>query len=683
MIKSSTGKLVAPLIYPSENSSLVRTSSRYTWSVIFSSWSARMLVMLVSVYDILSVLLIMDSTKAMFEDKIIEEPLKYYIEYRDRLEKDGLNASFPEFKPTVDYLVSEINSDYFKPIIEAHPDLDLEVKEVKTLLAHVNLDFVFDDEENYPYPRPFPGPFPYRPTIDAIESALRLLDKLNRFEPGNRAVPLYHFDRYAYHRHSLVTDPNIIVFPTIKNLTFFDLIRVRSVPIGFVGVVSRTIRVDRHYQSPLDFWYHDLNHVRRMYGYINLRQKQLEIKTKQEQIDYYRKMDNFILEKIVPNILKLPKGSPRDEIALRRMVRMIFFEILHESALTAEPDVIIEDLLRPSGPQPFEHMMTKVEKHDKDSIEKLRTPTGNIKSGISQIKDTNETVFVRYFFDRAIALLGNVYNKLNFGFYDDPESPSEFVVPLGYRKVDHIVMAAKKIFEILGVRDIPSDDVLLSLASTKEGSEEKFVYKGISMDDGEIFQYATEPISSGEVIKQVKALGKKVYTIFGFSKLGYQNWPEVAKQIESELSKQNPNDTLICIGATEDGIGKAYEIAKKGGFETIGIVSTNALSYSGKFSDFVDRIYIVNDTLWGGYVPGTNKLAETTTAFLGTANEIHAFGGGKNTAVTLSIAKQTGVPAYYTPAEMNHMKALQEAKEKDLEEPKDFWGAAKEMESRQ
>lgn len=611
-----------------------------------------------------------------FEDKIIESPLEHYVELRGRLEKDGLNASFPEFKPAVDHLLTEIESDYFKPVLEQHPDLALEVKEVKTLLAHVNFDFIFDDEEAYPYPKPFPGPFPYRPTIDAIESALRLLDKLNRFEPGNRAVPLYHFDRYAYHRHALVTDPNLIVFPTIKNLTFFDLIRVRSVPIGFVGVVSRTIRVDRHYQSPLDFWYHDLNHVRRMYGYMLLSQKKHGYDTNQKQTDFYREMENFIESKIIPNIVKLPKGSPREEIALRRMIRMIFFEILHESALTAEPDVIIDDLLRPSGPQPFEHMMTKVEKHDKESIEKLRTPTGNLKSGISLMGVKNETVTIRYFFDRAIALLGNVYNKINFGFYDDPESPSEFVVPLGYRKAENIVAAAKKIFEILGVKEVPSDDVLLALATTKEGSEEKFVYKGISMDDPEIFQYATEPISASEIVKEIKELNKTVFTIFGFSKLGYENWEAVAEKIKNDLSKLDINKTLVCIGATEDGIGKAYEIAKQMGFETIGIVSTKALSYSGKFSDFVDRIYIVNDELWGGYVPGTNNLAETTKAFLDTADEIHAYGGGVNTAVTLKAAKDKSIKTVYYSAEMNHEKAKQDAIETGSTHPESFYGPA-------
>ncbi len=611
------------------------------------------------------------------EDRIIDNPVKFYDELHKRLLEKGANAPFPEFKPVVDFLLQEIESKDFDSVLNAHPDLKYEMQEVRTILAHVNIAFTFDDESVYPYAVPFEAPFPYRPTIDAIETALRFLDKLNRLEPGNKAVPLYHFDRYAYHRHSLVADPEIVLLPTIRNLTFFDLIRTRSVPIGFIGVFSKTTRVDRHQQSPLDFWYHDLNHVRRMSGYLRLREKQQNLNTEKEKLDYYQRMDDFIVTKIVPNIVKLPKGSDREEVAIRRLVRMIIFEILHESALTAERDVIVTDLLRSSGPQPFEHMVEEKVNLDKSEIEKLRTPTGNIKSGFSVIKPgNNETITVRFFFDRALALLANVYNKINFGFYDDPESPSEFVVPLGYRKPEHIVAAAKKIFEILEVNEYPSDEELLRLVVTREGAQEKFVYKAINMDDTEFKQSATEPISAEEIIQQIKAMNKQVYTLFGYSKLDYQNKEEVMAEIKSELGKLDLTDTVINIGATEDGIGYAYKIAKEMGFDTIGIVSTQSLTYSGKFSEYVDKIFIVNDHNWGGYVPGTKNLAETTKAYLAVSNVISAHGGGENTAVILNEAKKLGIKTKYSPAEMNHDKAIEQARIKKENPPVDYKGAA-------
>ncbi len=588
----------------------------------------------------------------IFVQKIIENPIDCYVDFYCRIKKDGFNACFPEFEPTVNYILDELDTPEFSKILEDHQQLAYELKEVKTLFAHINLNFQFEDEEKYPYPRPFNGPFPYRPTIDAIEAGLRLLDKLNRLEPGNKAVPLYHFDRYAYHRHALISDPNVIVYPTITELKMDDLIRVRSVPIGFIGVVSRTIRVDRHQQSPLDFWYHDINHVRRMQGYTMMRERALGYTFDVQKINLYRHMDNFLKEVIFPNIDKSPEGTPEDENGVRRLVRVIMFEIFHESALTAEPESVIEEILRPNMPQPFEHMIYPESDAPQD-IEDLRTPTGNIQSGISNTR-TRGAITVRFFHDRALSLLSNVYNKLNYGFYDDPENTGDGLVAIKYRTPEWLLQAAKQVFKILNYTDYPSDEEIMKLITSKEGSEEKFVYKSLMSDDPDVMeQFATEPTSAESIVKQIKALEKNVFTLFGYSQLEYQDKDAVMKQIKKELKTLDPKTTIINIGATEEGIGAAYEIAKEMGFMTIGVASTLALQYSGRFSRFVDRIYIANDPYWGGKVPGTDRLAETTKIFLEVSDVISAYGGGENTAAILREGKKLGKDVRYTPAQMN------------------------------
>jgi hypothetical protein len=68
-------------------------------------------------------------------------------------------------------------------------------------------------------------------------------------------------------------------------------------------------------------------------------------------------------------------------------------------------------------------------------------------------------------------------------------------------------------------------------------------------------------------------------------------------------------------------------------------------------------IYIVNDELWGGYIPGTSKLAETTKTFLSCSDFILALGGGDNTKVTLTAAKSIQLPFTYIPCDMNHESA--------------------------
>ena len=122
------------------------------------------------------------------EDRIIADPLGTYAEFHARLEKDGSNAPFPEFKPMVEFLANELENAHFQKLLAENSALRFELTEARTFLAHVNLSFKVDDAERYPYEIPFDQPFPYRPTLDAIEAAIRLLDKLNRLEPGNRAV---------------------------------------------------------------------------------------------------------------------------------------------------------------------------------------------------------------------------------------------------------------------------------------------------------------------------------------------------------------------------------------------------------------------------------------------------------------------------------------------------------------
>ncbi len=192
-------------------------------------------------------------TKIFTLKEVIENPIDAYEEFRIRLDKYGYLASFPEFKETVDFLIDSLKSVKYTKLISDNESLKLEYNEVMTFLFHINLTFNVDDSALYPYIPPFKNPYPYRPTIDAIENAIRLLDKLNRMQPDSKAVSLYHFDRYCYHRHSIVVSDDVIIFPTFVELNMLDFIKVRCVPIEFVGVISETTRVDGHQQSPLDF----------------------------------------------------------------------------------------------------------------------------------------------------------------------------------------------------------------------------------------------------------------------------------------------------------------------------------------------------------------------------------------------------------------------------------------------
>ena len=132
-----------------------------------------------------------------------------------------------------------------------------------------------------------------------------------------------------------VNDPNGVLFPTTMPLDFVDLIKVRCVPIGFIGIESRIVWADRHYQSPADFMWHDINHIRRMFGSTNGITKNYN---KQERFQEYEKMNTLVT-------LVLQETERNDdtsrEIGIKQIIRAIFFEIVHESALAPTQELIL------------------------------------------------------------------------------------------------------------------------------------------------------------------------------------------------------------------------------------------------------------------------------------------------------------------------------------------------------
>jgi len=585
--------------------------------------------------------------------KIVDQPVETYVDFLERFKKYGQMAPFPEFADTVLFLINELRSDYVEGVIKKHPVLQYELNEVRTFLLHINLSFEVDDA-NYPYSIPFEAPYPYRPTLDAIENAIRFLDKINRLDPNNKAVKLYHFDRYCYHRHALVANQEVVLIPTTLPLTMVDFIKTRAVPIEFIGVISKTMRVDGHYQSPLDFWYHDFNHARRLYDYIRKRLQEKGCTDEASILTYYNEVNTFIITIVMKRLITITDDLTEEEKAMRSLSMFIIFEIVHETALTLERDSLIEDLLRPNGPQPFEYM--KDPKQSASNVDSLRTPTGNIESGASfRYMRPEDTVAVRYFLDAAsIGLLANVYSKLTHYYYDDSGEVREGNIAEKYRTQEFMLKTVTYIFDVLEYHERPRDEEIIELITNREGTKERFLTKGIDEEHG---QFATEPIKADEAIILINQLGKKIYTFFGYSALGYEDTDGVQSRIKHELSELSPLEFIVAVGATEEGIGMVYETAKEMGFQTIGIVSTQALSYSGRFSPHVDRIYIINDDYWGGFIPGTKKLAETTKAFLGVSAVVSAYGGGENTAVMLQEAKKLSIPLIFNEADMNYEKA--------------------------
>ena len=179
-----------------------------------------------------------------------------------------------------------------------------------------------------------------------------------------------------------------------------------------------------------------------------------------------------------------------------------------------------------------------------------------------------------------------------------------------------------------------------------------------------------------EVRAFFKTKGMKVLTFLGYSGAGYEDEAAMLEQANGILARFDPKTTIVNIGATAEGIGAVYKLAKEKGFVTSGIVSTQARENKVPLSPCVDIVFFVKDETWGGVLPGTDKLSPTSTAMVESSDVLVAIGGGEVARDELTAAKRSGKRVEFIPADMNHQAARDKAQKKGQPPPTDFRGAA-------
>lgn len=197
---------------------------------------------------------------------------------------------------------------------------------------------------------------------------------------------------------------------------------------------------------------------------------------------------------------------------------------------------------------------------------------------------------------------------------------------------------------------------------------------------------STTPIEKAPVLVTASAAGihahfsntgRKVLTFAGYSGFGYENEAAMLAAADRILDDFDPKKTIVNIGATPDGIGAVYALAKRRGFETTGIVSTQARQYA--VSPQVDRVFYVEDATWGGYLEGSQELSPTSSAMVAVSDIMVAIGGGAVARDEMIEAKRLGKDVRFIAADMNHARALETAARKGLPPPTDFRGAVDEV----
>lgn len=172
------------------------------------------------------------------------------------------------------------------------------------------------------------------------------------------------------------------------------------------------------------------------------------------------------------------------------------------------------------------------------------------------------------------------------------------------------------------------------------------------------------------------AKNMKVLTFLGYSGAEYEHRAVMLEQAARILDTFDPTRTIVNIGATPVGIGAVYETAKRKGFLTTGIVSTQAKHNTVALSPCVDIVFYVDDATWGGFMPGTEHLSPTSTAMVDSSDVLVAIGGGEVARDELIAAKRSGKAVQFYPADMNHQIARDKALRRGDPPPRDFRGAA-------
>jgi len=387
--------------------------------------------------------------KKYIREVMIENPFATYMSFRTRLENQGADADFPEFKGVVGFLTKALFQSEITKMFE-RPEYSVLLDQVLNKLMAIQIEGSFN--------------YPYRSTIYCIESMLELIDfyyrtissKSNGNKPNEKIGPYYHIFRY---RSSMTTFtdsdygiPKNIIFPTFVAIGSMDLIKMRCVPILLMGIVSEPIYVDQYLNSPLDFWAHDIQHSKRQiqeteryydefikHNRYYTRRTLFHVKS---EVDFYKYMEDFTKNKLMP-IIKFKEEDSPEVKAIKAIMKIIVFEVVHEKAWPLTEKSLCKIITM---------------RYDEFPIENIDLIDGKIQT------------FHYLFADPTT--IGSIVGKLRHGFYDKIKEVNNKIVPKEFRTSENVAKAAKQLLEAIGCSEIPSEQYLIALATDRHAMQE-------------------------------------------------------------------------------------------------------------------------------------------------------------------------------------------------------------------
>lgn len=361
---------------------------------------------------------------------LMKDPLSFYNKYKDAASS---NVVIQEFS----LLVKKMETFLMRPNEEVATQYGM-----TTLPTPLALQKEFLQQELF-----FAKKLEYATVLRFCSEFCEFVDLLNRTQRLNVNIPkskknansantapalpvkdypaFFHRKRYYYYLEWCIQRfPKVILFPTFDMVGATDLIKLRAVPVFLVGMLEKTTYADEFELTPVEFFYHDVNHSR-----IIVQQDEAYMETNHMTFDDLITTQYGFIQKYYAYVATLDKK-------LAALMKMILFEVVHEDGFPFLPDIICERLTRDEG-------------HDR--VERMEN--GEIKI-VDKI--TPSTLgFVRY--------------KLLCGFYDKEGVPEAIIVPPEMRTGKNIAKATKLILNFFECGADVTEEQLQTL-STKHSS---------------------------------------------------------------------------------------------------------------------------------------------------------------------------------------------------------------------
>ena len=336
---------------------------------------------------------------------LVKNPVDVYSDLRKRfsLNHDNLDTSVPELLPVIEY----VRSQMLTPAMDEKCNSNAALAAMRDQLIHKLHHVTIQNG----------ALCPYAPTLRILVETLGFFDVGCRIE---KQLSTHFQKKYWYRYEELMRRlPDVIIIPTFDNISATDLMKIRGTPVYFIGISPDPVYVDEFWQSPLEFLIHDLNHSWKM---MDMDDKFFQRHPEISRRDLIEKSNNFIRE-YFPNIA-IQKNDTEEQRELKKLKKIILFEVAHEDARPLLPSIVSEALLEEEGYE-FPDSVVRYDESGNQAYLENRTIPG-------------------------ITALSYVRHKLQHGFFDQTDSQNIQILSPKYRSVEWIVKAAEELLAEMG-----------------------------------------------------------------------------------------------------------------------------------------------------------------------------------------------------------------------------------------